>query len=80
MAQVDILYSDLGSILYRNYLHIYLIFPRNSLHPQKFLDSRTAVEAAKTAHLSAAMWKIRFVVDGHTVDVDGTNFTSANAK
>ena len=72
MAYVDLLCSEIASTTYRTHLYIHLIFPRNSLHPQKFLDTRTAVEAAKTAHFGAAMWEIRFVVDGHTVDVDGT--------
>ena len=49
-----------------------LIFPRNSLHSQKLLDTRTAVKAAETAHLGATVGEIRLVVDGHTVDVDGT--------
>ena len=52
--------------------YIYLIFPRNSLHSQELLDSRTSIEAAETAHLGAAVGEIRLVVDGHVVDVDGT--------
>ena len=51
---------------------VYLIFPRNSLHSQEFLDSRAAVKTAETAHLGAAVGEIRLVVDGHTVDVDGS--------
>lgn len=53
-------------------LNLYLIFPGNSLHSQKFLESRTSVEATETTHLGTAVRKIRLVVDGHTVDVDGT--------
>ena len=63
------------------YLYNSLIFPRDSLHSQEFFDSRTAVEAAETALLGASVGKIRLVVDGHTVDVDGTIvFTSAMIK
>ena len=53
-------------------LYLYLIFPRDSLHSQKFLESRTSIEAAETAHLGATMGEIRLVMDGHIVDMDGT--------
>ncbi len=53
-------------------LYLYLIFPRDSLHSQEFLNSRTSIEAAETAHLGAAVGEIRLVVDSHIVDVDGT--------
>ena len=72
MAHVDIIYSELGSITYRMYIHTHLIFPSDSLHPQELFNSRTAIEAAETAHLGAAMGKIRLIVNGHTVDMDGT--------
>ena len=63
------------------HLHIHLVFPRDGLHSQEFFDSRTAVEAAETALLGASVRKIRLVVHGHTVDVDGTIvFTSAMIK
>lgn len=54
------------------HLYLYLIFPRDSLHSQELLDSRTSIEAAEAAHLGAAVGKIRLVVDGHVVDVDST--------
>ena len=48
-----------------------LIFPCDGLHSQEFLDSRTSIEAAETAHLGAAVGEIGLVVHGHVVDVDG---------
>lgn len=56
-------------------LYLYLIFPGDSLHSQEFLDSRTSIEAAEPAHLGAAVWEIRLVVDSHIVDVDGTGIS-----
>ena len=53
-------------------LYLHLIFPCDSLHSQEFLEARSSVEAAETAHLGAAVGEIRLVVDGHIVDVDGT--------
>ena len=53
-------------------LYLHLVFPRDSLHSQEFLEPCTSIEAAKTAHLGAAVGEIRLVVDGHIVDVDGT--------
>ena len=72
MAHLDTLYLQAGSTTYRVQLYLYLIFPRDSLHSQEFLDSRTAIEAAETAHLGAAVGEVRLVMDGHTVYVDRT--------
>ena len=72
VAHVDMLDSQVGNATYRMQLYLHLVFPRDSLHSQEFLEPCTSIEAAKTAHLGAAVGKIRLVVDGHIVDVDGT--------
>ena len=54
-----------------------LVCPSHSLQPQELLDPSTAAKPAEAALLGAAMGQIRFVVDCHVVDVDGTMFKSA---